>query len=247
MSPQSLSDQSLGGSNKLPSGHPDYINSCDKEPIHIPGSIQPHGYLIGFSAQGNILYASSNLKEITAKPSASFLGQPLYQVLGQEGAVLVLSKTAGMNSKKYFKQSLGLPDGSVRLFDGLLHKSEDVYVLELEKIFVKEAEVDLEFFNESLRQLEEADSPRILAQMTARVVHELTGFGRVMVYHFKEDESGEVVAEEKQEAMKPFLGLHYPATDIPKQARQLYLLNPIRNIPNVDYTPVVIECRFLLP
>ena len=243
MSSQSISDNSLGGSSKLPSDHPDYINNCDKEPIHIPGSIQPHGYLIGFSAQDNVLYASSNLEEITAKPAESCLGQPLHQVLGQEEAALVISKTAGLNSKKYFKQRVNLPDGSVKLFDGLLHKSEDVYVLELEKVLVKESEVDLEFFNESLRQLEEASSPQMLAQMAARKVQELTGFGRVMVYHFKEDGSGEVVAEEKQEAMKPFLGLHYPATDIPKQARQLYLLNPIRNIPNVEYTPVVIECR----
>ena len=241
MSSQSLSDYIREGGKELPSDQVDNTNHCDKEPIHIPGSIQPHGYLIGFSARGIILYASSNLKEITAKAAKSCLGNRLHEVLGEAAATLVMSKVTKSSSKKYFKLDVALPDGAVKSFDALLHKSEDIYILELEKILAGDTTVDLEFFNESLRQLEEVDTTQELAEMAAFTVKALTAFGRVMVYRFKEDGSGEVIAEEKQEEMKPFLGLHYPATDIPKQARNLYLLNPIRSIPDVQYVAEAIE------
>src|SRR5699024_859389 len=68
-------------------------------------------------------------------------------------------------------------------------------------------------------------------------VRGLTGFDRVMVYRFDADYNGEVVAESKREDLNPFHGLHYPATDIPAQARALYELNWIRLISDLEYTP----------
>ena len=76
-----------------------------------------------------------------------------------------------------------------------------------------------------------------LLQSAAREARRLTGFDRVMIYRFLRDGSGSVVAEDKAEALAPFLNHRYPASDIPKQARELYLRNLIRVIPDVNYTP----------
>jgi light-regulated signal transduction histidine kinase (bacteriophytochrome) len=69
-------------------------------------------------------------------------------------------------------------------------------------------------------------------------VRGLTGFDRVMVYRFDPDWNGEVVAEERRDDLEPFLGLHFPASDIPAQARALYLRNWLRLIPDARYAPV---------
>ncbi|MDF2209165.1 MAG: ATP-binding protein [Arthrospira platensis PCC 7345] len=71
-------------------------------------------------------------------------------------------------------------------------------------------------------------------------MRQLTEYDRVMIYRFETDGSGIVVAEDKQPELEPFLGLHYPASDIPKQARQLYYKNWVRIIVNVNDAPVPI-------
>ena len=76
-----------------------------------------------------------------------------------------------------------------------------------------------------------------LLQSAAREARRGTGFDRVMIYRFLRDGSGSVVAEDKAEALTPLLNHRYPASDIPKQARELYLRNLIRVIPDVNYTP----------
>ncbi len=69
----------------------------------------------------------------------------------------------------------------------------------------------------------------------------LTGFDRVMVYRFDPDGSGEVIAEAARAGLEPYLGLHYPASDIPQQARVLYQRNWLRIIPDIKALPVPIE------
>ena len=86
-------------------------------------------------------------------------------------------------------------------------------------------------------QFDRAHAHTELLQSAAREARRLTGFDRVMIYRFLRDGSGSVAAEDKAEALPPFLNHRYPASDIPKQARELYLRNPIRVIPDVSYTP----------
>jgi light-regulated signal transduction histidine kinase (bacteriophytochrome) len=91
------------------------------------------------------------------------------------------------------------------------------------------------------RMLAELGSTSSLAgyhQACAEQVRSLTGFDRVMIYRFLEDGSGTVIAETKSEEMESYLGLHYPESDIPKQARELYRTNWMRSIPDVSYTPL---------
>jgi chemotaxis family two-component system sensor kinase Cph1 len=76
-----------------------------------------------------------------------------------------------------------------------------------------------------------------LAQTIAREVKAMTGFDRVMVYRFEADEHGVVIAEEKESYLESYLGLHYPAIDIPVPARKLFYRNWVRQIPDINYTP----------
>ena len=84
-----------------------------------------------------------------------------------------------------------------------------------------------------------------VAADAARWIRSLTGFDRVMVYRFDAEWNGEVIAEDRRADLNAFLGLHYPATDIPAQARELYRRNWLRLIPDIQYAPVplVPRCR----
>ena len=92
--------------------------------------------------------------------------------------------------------------------------------------------IDLPTLNLSLGRLLTAGSVLECCQVTAEQVRAISGFDRVAIYRFAPDESGEVVAEDVREDLPPWLGMHYPATDIPQQARAMYLKNWLRFIPN---------------
>ena len=129
-----------------------------------------------------------------------------------------------------------------RAFDAILHREPGgVLLVELEIAY---GERPFSFPNTyqavrgSVEELNRAATLEELYDTAARAVRDLTGFDRVMVYRYDEDYNGEVVAEAKRDDLNSFLGLHYPSTDIPAQARALYEKNWIRLISDVDYTPV---------
>jgi light-regulated signal transduction histidine kinase (bacteriophytochrome) len=127
---------------------------------------------------------------------------------------------------------------SNELFHGILHRSGGAAILELERRAASSAS---RVANHPLRlALRDVQDARTLAQLFQNVVHEvqrLSGFERVMLYRFDADGHGSVDAEAKQTQLEPYLGLHYPASDIPRQARELYLENWLRIIPDATYTP----------
>ncbi len=92
----------------------------------------------------------------------------------------------------------------------------------------------------ALVTLQGARSLDELLRNAAEAVRWVTGYDRVMIYRFAEDGHGQVVAEERLPSLEPFLGLHYPASDIPAQARRLYALNWLRIIADIDYRPAVL-------
>jgi light-regulated signal transduction histidine kinase (bacteriophytochrome) len=75
-------------------------------------------------------------------------------------------------------------------------------------------------------------------EATVRFVGRLSGFDRALVYRFDENWNGQVLAEWNSGALPSYIGLHFPADDIPAQARRLYALNRTRIIPDIDYVPV---------
>ena len=222
---------------------------CDREPIHIPGSIQPHGHLLAFTEKELILaHASAGSGAVLTTDVTAAFGQPAERVLQGRGA-------EGLRQKL---QSLP-PTGPLQLgrfqtvlggaFQTVAHRSPDGYiVLEFEAENDEagpEAQTTLEALYPGVRdayaRLGRAASVELLAATTAEAVRRITGFDRVLVYRFEENWDGTVVAEDRNESLPSYLGLRFPASDIPAQARRLYELNPLRLIADADYTPVPIH------
>src|SRR5262249_54262838 len=134
--------------------------------------------------------------------------------------------------------SLKLREG-YPLFDVAVHFSGQSVVIEAEPAAGDESEAG-NMVRSMIARLQKADTIAAFLREGARHVRALTGFDRVMVYRFARAGSGEVAAEALRAGADSFLGLNYPASDIPAQARALYLRNPFRIIADVRAEPVPI-------
>ncbi|HBB34853.1 MAG TPA: histidine kinase [Cyanobacteria bacterium UBA8803] len=218
------------------------LTNCDKEPIHIPGLIQAHGLIfVCQEPQLKILQVSNNTIQVLGIHPQEILGQELKKIIDSELIHQIKEKLQeGLATINPLKLSINTQKGKL-FFDGIIHRSDGALILELEPVNSKEVS---NFF--SLYHLVQAPIAKIqktltlkeLCQAIVEEVRKLTGFDRVMVYQFDEEDAGTVIAEDKLEGLNPYLGLHYPASDIPRQARQLYALNLLRLIPDVNYQPV---------
>jgi light-regulated signal transduction histidine kinase (bacteriophytochrome) len=231
--------------NQTPTAPYDLTN-CDREPIHIPGFIQPHGVLLVLQEQDlKILQISNNIEKVFRLSSDSLLNQTLdklldsYQTDSLKQALINHSDLETINPFKLSIQSTNKSNS----FNGLLHRSEDFLILELEPSLSQEVLGFLDLYHltrTSARSIQNAKSFQNLCQVIVHEIRKLTGLDRVMLYKFDPEGHGTIIAEDKQEKLAPFLGLRYPKTDVPQQARQLYLENWIRLIPDINYEPVAI-------
>ena len=215
------------------------LTQCDQEPIHVPGSIQPHGILLVVDpATSRVLQAAGATDRLLGRALSRVLGAPLEDVLGPAAAALVRSPRTSPASEPIYLGSVIPPGGSGSL-DLLTHERDGLVVLELEPAAPSRdsAAQMLAKVTAIGAALEAAPDLARLCQAAAREVRRLIGFDRVMVYRFLEDGAGCVVAEDKLPELPPFLNHHYPASDIPRQARALYVRNPVRVIPDRDYAP----------
>ena len=218
------------------------LTNCDKEPIHIPGLIQHHGILFVLQEpQLKIIQVSNNTFKALGIHPQEILGNKLNNFLDSRLTQQVKQKLSeGIETINPLKISISTQKGEL-FFDGILHRSQGLLVLELEPVTSKEFS---NFF--SLYHLVQAPIAKIqktltlneLCQAIVEEVRKMTGFDRVMVYQFDAQDAGTVIAEDKLESLNPYLGLHYPASDIPRQARHLYALNLLRLVPDVNYQPV---------
>lgn len=219
---------------------------CDQEPIHFPGCIQPHGVLLVLEpSQLNILQVSNN--------TFDFLGIHPQDLLNQNLSILLEAEQINLIQEYVFQEdlipanpleiSITFPNNSQRIFDGILHRISGLLLLELESIISEKNHSFYNFYHLmklSLSQLRNATSIETMSQLIVKLVRKLNGFDRVMVYQFDSDWNGHVIAEDKLETLPPYLGLNYPAADIPRQARELYRRNWLRLIPDIHYQPIEI-------
>ena len=213
------------------------LTNCDREPIHIPGSIQPHGLLVACAGEGlTIGQVSENVRAFLGVDPGEVLGTPLGRWLRSDSARAIEDARAAGFPRESNPLPVVLVPGAA--CDAIAHRSatEGVTIVEFEPQRDREKRFDGRI-RSSVRRLQDATTRAALLDTAAREVRALTGFDRVMVYEFDPDWHGHVVAEARREDLETFLGLHYPASDIPAQARRLYALNWLRIIPDVAYRP----------
>jgi light-regulated signal transduction histidine kinase (bacteriophytochrome) len=211
------------------------LTSCDREPIHIPGSIQPHGVLLVVdTASLRIVQLAGDTRLILDRGVEATAGRTVAEVLGPDAATLV--GEARSADKPLLLGNIAVAG---RILCLTAHDRQDMRILEIEPSppDARSAADVLSRVRETAAIFDRAPDVRRLLESAANEARHLTGFDRVMIYRFLGDGSGSVVAEDKTEALAPFLNHRYPASDIPKQARELYLHNLIRVIPDVGYTP----------
>jgi two-component system, chemotaxis family, sensor kinase Cph1 len=210
------------------------LSSCDREPIHIPGSIQPHGVLLAADAGSlTVVQVAGDTRRLLGRSPEEVLGQRLDAFIG-ESAVARLSEPATQDA---MLSPSGCALDMDRALDAIAHLSDGVVIVELEPRWSERPADPLALVQGMIGRVQQEAKPQGFLKAVAREIRAATGFERVMIYQFQPDESGAVMAEAKAEELKPYLGHHYPASDIPKQARDLYLRNRIRLIPDAAYTP----------
>ncbi|RDI13383.1 ATP-binding protein [Flavobacterium sp. AG291] len=216
------------------------LTNCEQEPIHIPGSIQPHGFLIGLKEDTfTIDFCSANCEEYIGIPYKELLDKKFEDFFG----------TDSLNSlKDYISKDQMLSSTLHRLtiehktFQCTVHKSGSIYIIEAEPVNTQDRNISEVYDQTSqfLLYMHDTHTLKELCQLVANGTREITGYDRVMIYRFDKDYNGEVFAESVRDDLEPFLGLHYPHTDIPPQARELYMKNLLRLIADINYTPVPI-------
>lgn len=220
---------------------PDDHTLCEAEPITFPGRIQPFGFLLAVETDTDrIAFASENAVAHFGVEARSLIGRTLADVLG---AASLERLRELMRSERYAPTNFTTVEtlDGTRAFDAIAHRSEGHVVVEgvpsADPMHAARA------ISDTQRLIHRIRGAKDLATMLATAAEEtraLTGFDRAMVYRFDEDLHGQVVAESRAEGLEPFLGLHYPATDIPAQARRMYLLQRVRQIVDVRHEPVAL-------
>lgn len=211
------------------------FEQCEREPLHLSGAIQPHGTLLIVDRHGRISNVAANVAQFLGAPPSRWLGSALPSELA--GLVSALALAPGSR-----KAWIGLPDRDHGLLDVVASRGESgTAVLEMTRHQLDSTQ-PRSAPRIPLAAPIESDAELAVARetLTERIA-ELTGFHRVMYYAFREDGDGEVIAEARcREVYGSYLGLRFPASDIPMIARRLYLKNPWRSIPDNLAEPVAV-------
>jgi chemotaxis family two-component system sensor kinase Cph1 len=209
------------------------LDQCADEPIERPGSVQPHGVLLVVDERTHTLLSASANAGWLLPGSPATPGTALAQVLGGPLAGAVRERLAEDDLSEPIRWA-GPGDGewAGRDVDVMMHRSADRLVIELEATNDTShgRAVTLSATRSAVDRLGRGRTAGEVLTLLSQAVRRVTGFDRVMVYRFDRDWHGEVIAEARLPELEPLLGLHYPESDIPAQARKLYTLNRLRFI-----------------
>ncbi len=223
------------------------LKSCDREPIHTPGSIQPHGFLLALSGPEEDLRA--RIITHASESAAHFLDRPLDRILGRTiGSLLPASSLDRLSRQLQVARPSATAEFAITAplsdepgaphFEIVSYRSSSLLVLEFE---AESAPLDVDALNADLysiiSRIPTLTGIEAISAVAARQIRRLTGFDRALLYRFDQDGTGIVLAEDRNDRLPSYLHLRFPASDVPQQARRLYALNRVRIIPNVDYTP----------
>ncbi|CAN7373842.1 ATP-binding protein [Caballeronia sp. LjRoot34] len=230
---------------------------CDAEPIHIPGGIQPHGYLLCLSSTLTIVQASENVAALVGSPVEQLLGKPVDVVIGAAAAARVAqaAATAMLDEAPLYvgvmeKPLFSLPDAvqdpaqdylatavDAPELDITIHRHDGNLIVELEAARHQSADVFASLYplvRTFTRSLQDVGTLTELGNLAVREVRTMTGFGRVLLYKFDDEGRSQVLAEHVDDGYASFLNQLFPASDIPRQARALYVKQRVRVVANAD-------------
>lgn len=217
------------------------LTNCDREPIHLLGGVQPFGFLVAATSDWIITRLSANAPDWLGRPVDELLGTSLPQLFAPEALHSIRNALTVLRGDDVIERLFALPlFGDGRLFDLAVHMQGGRVVMEFEPAEVRERAGAGSIVRTLIRRLQRTTDADSFRREAVRQLQALTGFDRVMIYRFQPDDSGEVIAETLRPGMEPFLGLRYPASDIPRQARALYERNWLRIIADVNAEPVPI-------
>lgn len=211
------------------------LTNCDREPIHQIGFIQPIGFLIALSPDWLVTRLSANAPAYLGRSVQLLLGIPFHEVANDQAIHTIRNKLSLLYGADAVERAfaLQLQDGGP-LFDLAIHMTGRAIVIEAEP---SQPQSEMNAAAMARLMLARMEGQANMLRTAARLVQGVTGFDRVMIYRFHPDGSGEVVAERVRAGLEPFLGLRYPAEDIPRQARALLVRNPVRLLADVDAVP----------
>ncbi len=219
------------------------LSNCDREPIHVPGRIQSHGVLLACDADLSVIRRHSiNATQHLSLPLREINGLKLDDVIGND--LTHDLRNALLRSQEPSRPGLimgvRLP-GRDQAFNVSVHQFKGNAIVEFEPAEAGSNGSPLEVARALIARLNQVTNVDDLCHRTARYLRSALGYDRVMVYRFAHDGSGEVISEAKAPQLETFMGRHFPASDIPRQARELYLRNTIRVIPDSSGTFADIE------
>ncbi len=214
------------------------LQNCADEPIRLPGFIQRHGFLLGLDeAHEHVVLASENVEEFLGTPIKLVLGSSIDLLVERELSIAIQQQRCSVDPDcmvTYLGAYLVRGD----LFSVITHCIEGKRILEFER---QDRLVGAEMMNSIITNfvgtLSKLETQADLCEAVTRQVAQLTGFDRVLLYSFDEEGHGTVLSEANNGLLPSYLDLRFPASDIPPQARELYVLNTVRIIPDATYTP----------
>ena len=220
------------------------LSNCERELIHLAGSVQPHGVLLVVDNAHSILQASANCGVILGRPVDQLLGQSLSTLGGDlDAAVARLAREPELDRHAPLSCTLEC-HGAISAFEGGLSRVPGAgLMIEIEPLAGQAETVNLSRdvllaqVAEATNRLSNAPTLGVLADATVKCVRDMTGYDRVMVYRFDPEGHGKSIAESRHPRLESLLGHHYPSTDIPQRARELYLRNRVRVLVDVYYEP----------
>jgi chemotaxis family two-component system sensor kinase Cph1 len=219
------------------------LTNCDREQVHFPGAIQPHGaMLIVHEPDYIIRQASANCDVVLGRPARTLLGLHIADVFAAAPRMLEQMQRMSLENGPVHvvRESFAGSTNGVNIF---AHRCGGVLILEVETIDVLPNEPTTHLYSdvrETIALLEGCQGLQNFFNLAVERIRVFTGYDRVMAYKFAEDGSGHVMAEAIPEGLEPYLGLHYPASDIPAPARRLFGSSWLRHLPDVDYEPVAL-------
>ena len=219
---------------------------CGREPIHIPSAVQPHGTLLVIDPASETIVQAGLGAERLLPISSPPLGQRLSDVLGVPAGIV---GSAVYSRESVYINSL-VPALAARAdVDMVAHRSQGLIIIEIERaVAPRPSAADMLGRARSISAALQVGPDLLDACRSATgELRGLTGHARVMIYRFLNDGTGCVIAEDRDAELPTFLNHHYPASDIPKQARELYVRNVVRVIPDVNYTPVPLVPQIFSP